>query len=192
MRIGRYEFNEPVNGVRKSLEIDDYDVGQARPLFDLLLGELLHQLLIARNRSREPPRARIKRKSPSPKPHGTSLNGDERVRILITGGGGFIASHLARALDRRGDTVLAVDLAFPELPTDPTKSNPPTISYGGVTDPGRVIDLASQFRPDVIVHTAALVGIMPSWLTAVGSDSHQHRGIGECVRSARARPRRGG
>jgi len=87
------------------------------------------------------------------------------VRILITGGGGFIGSHLARALDRRGDTVMAVDLAFPELPTEPTKSNRLTTSYGDVTDPGRVIDLALQFRPDVIVHTAALVGIMPSRLT---------------------------
>jgi UDP-glucose 4-epimerase len=88
------------------------------------------------------------------------------MRILVTGGGGFIGSRLAEALVRRGDTVLAVDLAFPETPDSETSVGVKT-SYGDVIDAGRIISLAMEFRPDVVVHTAALVGVLPSRLTPI-------------------------
>ena len=88
------------------------------------------------------------------------------MRVLVTGGGGFIGSCLAAAMVRRGDTVLAVDLAFPEAPDSEPSARLKT-SYGDVIDAGRIISLATEFRPDVVVHTAALVGILPSRLTPI-------------------------
>lgn len=87
------------------------------------------------------------------------------MRILVTGGGGFIGSRLAHALDCRGDAIMAVDLAFPEMSPDPEASSGVKASYGDVMDAGRIIGVALEFKPDVVVHTAALVGILPSRLT---------------------------
>ena len=79
---------------------------------------------------------------------------------LITGGAGFIGSHLADALMARGDSVAVLD----DLSTGSTVNlehliGRPGFSFtqGSVLDPTLVQHLTS--RTDVVVHLAAAVGV---------------------------------
>jgi UDP-glucuronate 4-epimerase len=89
------------------------------------------------------------------------------VKAIVTGGAGFIGSHLCRRLLDRGDEVVAVDSfdtfydpavkrrnvqAFADSPRF-------TLVEGDVRDPAA---LASAGRADVIVHLAARAGVRPS------------------------------
>ena len=80
-------------------------------------------------------------------------------RVLITGGSGFIGSHIARALAARGDQVHLFDLAPPRaeaqwLLRDHTDRL--TTSTGEVDDWSQLLSAARQFQPDALIHTAAI------------------------------------
>ncbi len=80
------------------------------------------------------------------------------MRVLITGGVGFIGSHLADALVARGDSVLALD----NLSTGFTKNTQHIVKnfdfvQGDIRDSSLVNELTSQV--DVVFHLAAAVGI---------------------------------
>jgi nucleoside-diphosphate-sugar epimerase len=65
------------------------------------------------------------------------------TKIAITGGEGFIGSHLARELDDRGYEFISLD----------QKSG-----HGDFTEPGVIRDLLTEYDPDIVVHLAAQVG----------------------------------
>ena len=80
------------------------------------------------------------------------------MRVLITGGVGFIGSHLADALVARGDSVLALD----NLSTGFTKNTQHMVKnfnfvQGDIRDSSLVNELTSQV--DVVFHLAAAVGV---------------------------------
>jgi UDP-glucose 4-epimerase len=79
---------------------------------------------------------------------------------LITGGAGFVGSHLAEALLARGDRVIALDnLSTGRLRNLEAVSSDPDISvvHGSVLDELLVDELVNQ--SDVVVHLAAAVGV---------------------------------
>jgi UDP-glucose 4-epimerase len=82
------------------------------------------------------------------------------MRALITGGAGFIGSHLAEALLARGDSVHVVDDLSTGAMDNIVHLKPhPRFDYtiGSVTDPrlmAELVDLA-----DVVFHLAAAVGV---------------------------------
>ena len=82
------------------------------------------------------------------------------MRYLITGGAGFIGSHLSDALLARGDSVVALD----DISTGSTRNvshlqhHPRfALERGTILDEGLISMLAG--RADVIVHLAAAVGV---------------------------------
>ncbi len=87
------------------------------------------------------------------------------MRILLTGGAGFIGGHIAAALADRGDEVIVVDCLHPAA-HGPSASND---SIGGTLDPrvcfvrGDVRDAATLDAVlggvDAVLHQAAMVGM---------------------------------
>jgi UDP-glucose 4-epimerase len=82
------------------------------------------------------------------------------VRFFLTGGAGFIGSHLAERLLETGQTVVTLDdLSTGRLENIEHLLAHPGFDYqrGSVTDPALVAELADQC--DVTVHLAAAVGV---------------------------------
>lgn len=82
----------------------------------------------------------------------------DRVRYLITGGAGFIGSHLVEALLDRGEEVTVLDnLATGRLDNLAHVEGRFEMVHGSVLDALLVDDLVSS--NDVVVHLAAAVGV---------------------------------
>jgi dTDP-L-rhamnose 4-epimerase len=82
-------------------------------------------------------------------------------RVLITGGAGFIGSHLARHLLHEGHEVRALDRLDPQV--HPERERPPYLDdevelvKGDVRDPAAVAEALAGC--DAVVHLAARVGV---------------------------------
>jgi UDP-glucuronate 4-epimerase len=92
------------------------------------------------------------------------------VKTIVTGGAGFIGSHLVDRLLALGDEVIAVDNFDPfysraakEANLSGARSNPLfRLAEIDIRDAARVHSLVLESRPDAIVHLAARAGVRPS------------------------------
>jgi len=82
------------------------------------------------------------------------------VRVIVTGGAGFIASHIATAHLARGDEVLVVD----NLSAGRRECVPAAAEFAEVdiTDRGAMAKLWQQFRPQIVSHHAAQIDVRKS------------------------------
>lgn len=77
-------------------------------------------------------------------------------RIMLTGGAGFIGSHLADAFLRQGHEVVVVD----DLSTGRREQVPAGVQfYRGDIKSEETFDLIGRFRPQVLVHHAAQMSV---------------------------------
>jgi UDP-glucose 4-epimerase len=108
------------------------------------------------------------------------------MRVLVTGGGGFLGAAAIRALIARGDTAIAFDTRLDSLGQS-SSSSPgphPTLSQrdpisaasparreederlvrvlGDITDMANVAQAVSVHKPDAVLHCAAIVGVLSS------------------------------
>jgi UDP-glucose 4-epimerase len=85
------------------------------------------------------------------------------TKVLITGGAGFIGSHLAERLLARGDHVLVVDnyatARRDSLPAHPSLR----MVEGSIAEPDLVERTWADFRPEVVVHAAASYKDPDNW-----------------------------
>ncbi len=90
-----------------------------------------------------------------------------RQRVLITGGAGFIGSHLADRLLARGDQVLVMD-NYATARRDSLSPHPGlTVVEGTVADPELVRQVFEGFRPGIVVHAAASYKDPNDWIEDV-------------------------
>jgi UDP-glucuronate 4-epimerase len=92
------------------------------------------------------------------------------VKVLVTGGAGFIGSHTVEALLRRGDEVVCLD-NFNDY-YDPARKrrnleaavqNPACRVYeADIRDRAALEDVFAAERVDRVVHLAAMAGVLPS------------------------------
>jgi UDP-glucose 4-epimerase len=86
------------------------------------------------------------------------------VRCLVTGGAGFIGSHLTDALVARGDEVLVVD----DLSTGKRERLEAALAAGAelavedITDGAAMLRVAGEFKPEAVFHLAAQMDVRRS------------------------------
>ena len=92
------------------------------------------------------------------------------MRVLLTGGAGFIGSHVAQALLGRGDEVTIVDDLNAFYDPAVKRSNLDEIRESGdfrfleadIRDVPRMEKLFAEGRFDAVIHLAAMAGVRPS------------------------------
>ena len=91
-------------------------------------------------------------------------------RVLVTGGAGFIGSHLCGKLLEQGRELLVLD-NFNDFydPAIKRRNIEPLLGKtgfslveGDIRDPEAVSDVFTSFRPQAVVHLAAMAGVRPS------------------------------
>ncbi len=91
--------------------------------------------------------------------------------ILITGGAGFIGSHLAERLLRKGKRLAIVDNLDDYYPADFKRSNLDEVKASGefqffpadIRDGEKLRAVFATFKPDAVIHLAARPGVRPSF-----------------------------
>jgi len=112
------------------------------------------------------------------------------VKVLITGGAGFIGSHLADRLLARGDEVLVIDNFATARRDNLADHERLTVVEGSIVDRPLVEGTFSSFGPDVVAHAAASYKDPDDWTedaatNAVGTTNvvkaSQAAGVGRFV-----------
>jgi UDP-glucose 4-epimerase len=86
------------------------------------------------------------------------------MKVLITGGAGFIGSHLADRLLARGDKVSVID-NYATGRRDNLRPNPNlTVVEGTIADRATVDGAFDKSRPDLVIHAAASYKDPDNWI----------------------------
>jgi UDP-glucuronate 4-epimerase len=92
------------------------------------------------------------------------------MKVLVTGAAGFIGSHLAEKLARRGDDVVGLDNFNDYYDPAKKRANEKKLSEfknfkmveADIRDRPRMIELCEEERFDVVAHLAAMAGVRPA------------------------------
>jgi UDP-glucose 4-epimerase len=87
------------------------------------------------------------------------------MKVLITGGGGFVGSNLADHLVGRGDDDVIIDNFATGRHDNVVPNDRLRLVEDTITDRDLVHDLMTSFRPDVVVHAAAAYKDPDDWHT---------------------------
>ena len=85
------------------------------------------------------------------------------MKVLITGGAGFIGSHLADRLLDEDHEVLVIDNYATGRRDNLTERDGLTIVEDTIEDPDAVLDAFEGFKPDFVVHAAAAYKDPVAW-----------------------------
>ena len=111
------------------------------------------------------------------------------MKVLITGGAGFIGSHLADRLLAEGHEVLVIDNYATGRRDNLTEHDGLTIVEDTIEDADAVLEAFEGFKPDFVVHAAASYKDPDAWGQDVLTNA---LGTVNVVRAAQADRRRSG
>jgi UDP-glucose 4-epimerase len=83
------------------------------------------------------------------------------MRVLVTGGGGFLGAAAARALVARGDTAIAFDTQLTGVSGVSAEARLIRVA-GDITDMANVAQALVAHKADAVLHCAAVVGVLSS------------------------------
>lgn len=110
------------------------------------------------------------------------------MKILVTGGAGFIGSHLTDRLLARSDQVLVIDnYATGRRDNLPTDVAGLTVVEGDIADAALVRTTFEDFGPDVVVHAAASYKDPEDWATDARTNVVGTALVAQASRSANVR-----
>lgn len=116
------------------------------------------------------------------------------MKVLVTGGAGFIGSHLCEALSARGDDVVVLD-NFNDF-YDPAlkRRNASLLTHaeivtGDIRDRALVATLFQEGRFDAVIHLAAMAGVRPSLLDPLHYEDVNVRGTLVLLEELKTRPK---
>lgn len=89
------------------------------------------------------------------------------MKIVITGGAGFIGSHLADCLLARGDEILVIDNYSTGRRDNLTPHSNLTVVEGTIADKQLVDKIFNEFGPERVVHAAAAYKDPENWIEDV-------------------------
>ena len=104
------------------------------------------------------------------------------MKVFVTGAAGQVGSHVVDEAIMRGDNVCGIDNFATGRPVHVAKSSNYTFVEGSIADSALVNRLITEFRPDVVVHTAAAYKDPDDWITDVETNI---RGMVNLVDAAR-------
>jgi UDP-glucose 4-epimerase len=85
------------------------------------------------------------------------------MRVLITGGAGFVGSNLADRLIARGDRVVVIDNFETARRDNLTPNERLTLVEGSIADPDLLNRTFDEHKPEVVVHAAASYKDPDNW-----------------------------
>jgi UDP-glucuronate 4-epimerase len=117
-----------------------------------------------------------------------------KSKVLVTGGAGFIGSHVCEALSARGDAVVVLDnfndFYDPALKRRNASLLPcAKIVTGDIRDRDLVAALFREEKFDAVIHLAAMAGVRPSLLDPLHYQDVNVRGTVILLEELRQRPK---
>jgi len=110
------------------------------------------------------------------------------MKILVTGGAGFIGSHLTDRLLDRSDQVLVIDnYATGRRDNLPADASGLTVIEGDIADAAVVNAAFEDFAPDVVVHAAASYKDPEDWTTDARTNVEGSAVVAQASRAANVR-----
>jgi UDP-glucose 4-epimerase len=104
------------------------------------------------------------------------------MRIFVTGAAGQVGSHVVDSAIVRGDEVVGIDNFATGRDVHVAASSQYTFVEGSISNTELVQQIISDFKPDVLVHTAAAYKDPDDWLTDVDTNI---RGMVNLVNAAK-------
>ena len=86
------------------------------------------------------------------------------MKVLITGGAGFIGSHLADRLLGRSDEVFVIDNYSTSRRDNLTPQANLTVVEGTIADADLVNQCFDDFQPEIVIHAAASYKDPDNWV----------------------------
>ena len=83
------------------------------------------------------------------------------MRVLVTGGSGFLGAAVVRALLDRGDTAIAYDTQ-PGISAQAAAADRLIQVTGDITEPQSLVRAVLAHRPEAVIHCAAIVSVLSS------------------------------
>ena len=112
------------------------------------------------------------------------------MKVMITGGAGFVGSTLADRLTSRGDSVLAIDTYETGRRDNLEPHDELRVVEGDIADAELMSNICEEFKPDLIAHTAASYKDPDNWVGDARTNTVGSAVVADIANWAR--PRSGG